>query len=110
MEIAIVLLIPSILSIKIHNLIIKSKSKDTVNLTTTYLIYVLMNYIFSITFSNVFLKLNISLTKVIAEYSSFAIKYLIVAIVFAVVAPFVFSVIENNVKLKLEKNKNEKEI
>ena len=108
MEVAIVLFIPSILSIKIHNLITKNKSKDTVNLTTTYLIYVLMNYIFSITFSIVFWKLNISLTKVITEYSSFAIKYLIVAIAFAVVAPFVLSIIENNVKLKLEKIKNEK--
>ena len=75
-------------------------------MVTLYFLYVLVNYVLSLIFSIMFFNLNIGLTKAIAEYYIFSIKYLIVAIGFAVVIPFCFKFIRKNVKIKLEENKD----
>ncbi|MBE6144338.1 MAG: hypothetical protein E7169_02055 [Firmicutes bacterium] len=106
MEIAIVLLIPSILSLKIHNFVLKDKNQTNENKISIYLMYVLFNYVFSNICSYVLIKPEYSLTKAILEYRSFGIKYALIAFISAIIIPFIICIIKNNIKISLKK-KNE---
>lgn len=107
MEIIIILLAPSILSIKIHKFILNEEKKELFEELKIYLMYVLSNYLFSSLCSYAVIKPEYSLTKSLIEYRSFGIKYTLIAILSAIIIPFITCIIKNNIKIKLKK-KNEK--
>lgn len=106
MEMFIILFIPSMLSIRVYT-VINNKKCEMLDLVILYFEYVLFNYILSLIFSIIFFDLDIGLTKAMNDYYIFSIKYLTVAFGFAIIMPFLFKFVKENIKLKLEKCKNE---
>ncbi len=103
----IVYLLPSIIGIKVYEVLTKNKNiKD-----------IIINYLSLILLSNFILmiilyiknKFEYNLTEFIESNMSFSIKYILISIVINIILGYIYSIMNKNVSFKLERiNQDEK--
>lgn len=102
-----VYLLPSIIGIKIYNVLTKNNNiKDLI-----------INYLSSVLISNLIImiilaiknKFQYNLTEFIETNMSFSIKYILISIIINIILGYIYSIMNKNVSFKLERiNQDEK--
>ena len=100
-----VYLLPSIIGIKIYNVL--TKNNNIKDLIINYLSSVLISNLIIMIILSIKNKFQYNLTEYIETNMLFAIKYILMSIVINILLGYIFSIINKNISLKLERIKQD---
>ena len=107
MNLFLCLLGPSLLSIKIFNNLNDNELSNK-NIIFNYFLFVFFNNLICTVFSTVVLGGKTSVDASLINLPIFAIKYVVVSIIIAIILPFFVQLINKNIKYNVEVKENEK--
>lgn len=100
-----VYLLPSIIGIKIYNIL--TKNNNIKDLIINYLSSVLISNLIIMIILSIKNKFQYNITEYIETNMLFAIKYILMSIVINVLLGYIFSIINKNISFKLERIKQD---
>lgn len=107
MNIYLCLLGPSLISIKIFNHL-NSERLSNKNIIFYYVLFVFINNFICTFFSVIFFGGKSSIDESLINFPVFAIKYVIVSVIFSCIIPFFVEIVRKNIDYNIEVKKNEK--
>ena len=103
----IVYLLPSIIGLKIYEVL--TKNKNIKDIIINYLSLILLSNFILIIILYIKNKFEYNLTEFIESNMSFSIKYILLSIIINIILGYIYSIINKDVSFKLERiNQNEK--
>ena len=100
-----VYLLPSIIGIKIYNIL--TKNNNIKDLIINYLSLVLTSNLILIIVLLIKNKFKYNLTDYIESNMAFSLKYLLISIILNIIIGYIYSIINRNISFKLERVKND---
>lgn len=103
----IVYLLPSIIGIKVYEVL--TKNKNIKDIIINYLALILLSNFILMIILYIKNKFEYNLTEFIESNMSFSIKYILISIVINIILGYIYSIMNKNVSFKLERiNQDEK--
>ena len=103
----IVYLLPSIIGLKIYEVL--TKNKNIKDITINYLSLILLSNFILMIILYIKNKFEYNLTEFIESNMSFSIKYILISIIINIILGYIYSIINKDVSFKLERiNQDEK--
>lgn len=103
----IVYLLPSIIGLKIYEVL--TKNKNIKDLIINYLSLILLSNFILMNILYIKNKFEYNLTEFIESNMSFSIKYILISIIINIILGYIYSIMNKNISFKLERiNQDEK--